>query len=281
MPQIASPRLWTTAAWFGLSIAHSSLAGTAAIDFNDGSAGQLRDQAGGDGFASGSVWVGDTAKVKVVAGDLNAPAQTGLDLTQAGKSLKVRASHDEERVVNRELASPLGGRVWGTFLIDVPKAGKTGLGFNTPPTHHTFSGQSIVAEPGPAGLDLVYRIGQTEKDRAAAIIQPDTPTLILYRIVYSPSDPDKGFAAWVNPNLLSPLPEPDVFSSAIGNGNIGSLTVGGLGGAEIDMIHLSNDPDAFTDVTGRPLIVVQEPTAGDADAARQRLEFSSRSALTP
>ncbi len=261
MPHRTSLSALVTAITLTLTGTQISLAESVHADFNDVRTGQLRDQSGGEGFEAGSSWTGDTAMVRVVPGDLRAPAAINHNLEQGGKSHMLKMTHSEGRVVHRPLASSLRNEVWGTFLIQVPAGGAAGLGFNTGLTHSTFSAQAIIAEADSDKVDLVYRIGGKDKKRAAGAIQAGKPTLILYRIVYSPRSPDKGFAAWINPDLLAPLPKPDLFSATIGNGSIDRITVGGMGGGQLDAIRISSDSDAFTDVTGQPFVAgLEEPT---------------------
>lgn len=251
--------------WLFVAVAAvlSLAAGTASativsVDFNDVGTGDLSGKAGGSGFSGN--WKASTSKVSVVTGDLAAPTSTHDNLMQTGTALKVSSTYNEDRVVIRDLTTPLTGNVWGSYLVSVSDNDSDAvLAFNysgtLDPAYYETS-QSLVVK----GSTLTYAASTTLSTPVADAVPTGETSLILFHLDYDANT----FSAWVNPDLAAVLPAADLLSSSIGNVSIAKLVVGGMvsstGSSYLDRVYLSDGPDAYQDVTGQAF-VAPEPSA--------------------
>jgi hypothetical protein len=240
--------------------------------FNDLTTGNLEGKAGGTGFAALSTWTGGSSSIpQVVSGDLSAPASTGYALTQSGDARRVTfiSSTVAERQRNRAL-DPMTGVIWISFLVNVTGTETAGIGFNTPSNNATFNGfPALIA----SGTSLVYDpdrgnvVPGDEKVIATDVFTSGVDALVLARLDFTAVG-GPSLAAWVNPDLTQALPAAQVSVASVGQVNgtstgftpltsLSRIAVGGTptnasNGGDIDMLTLSNNANAFFEVTGVP-----------------------------
>lgn len=233
--------------------------------FNDKTNAALQGQSAGGTGLTGN-WGGGSANPVVGNGDLAAPAGTNFNLTQpAGNKRIETALTGADRQNNVTLATPLTGTIWGTFLVNNNNGGRAGIGINTGATLSDFgTAPRLLVE----GTDLVF-ITNTENANnrtvATGVVPATGDSLILFKMLLAPGRTQVTIDAWANPNLLQVLPTPHVSAisthSAVVSEDLVRLAAGGRRptgndpNSLVDFITLSDGPNAFTDVTGRPFLV--------------------------
>lgn len=253
-------------------------AGTVIASFNDNTAGTFAGQFGGTGFASSSPWavtVGGGG-VNVVAGDLTAPASTGYSLAQNGAGQQLYST-GSSTILSRPIAN--GGltssqTVWFSFLGQVDSGGRAGICIDDPQnspynrvllrtgTTATGTGVQLYVDPS-VSLDLP---GTTSLVGSSI--------LVVGRLSLNTSGSSDTLDVWVNPNLNST----SLFNTAVGAGqatlsgmdwdtaSTGATTSGiqylgvlAYAGGHLDNVVMSDDPNAYSLVTG--IQPVPEPSA--------------------
>lgn len=236
-------------------------AGLVQIHFSDQANGALQGQPAGGAGLIGS-WGTGSANPVVGNGDLTAPAGTNFNLTQpdGGKRVEISLTGGD-RQNSVELEIPLSGTIWGTFLVNNNNGGKAGIGFNTTHNQQFGTAPHLLVE----GTDLVFITNTDTRTVAEGVVPTVGDSLILFKMVLDPGRTEVTIDAWINPDLLQVLPEPHVSAisthSDVLNNDLYRIAVGGRrpsGGSTsnslVDFVTLSDGPNAFTDVTGRPFI---------------------------
>ena len=238
-------------------------------DFNGLPAGKLQSETGtGVGFSG--VWnsgAGSMVAIKGAGNDLIAPAGTYFGLTQSG------GSSDETHVGNsltgydrmqgRDTAVPLTGTVWGSFLIKLASAtSQVGIGFNkggwAPGPPRIFAIGSMIRLDPPSST---YRV-----DVPGALVVDQT-SLILFRMQIDADGTNDHVTVWANPDLRYIGSQTPIGTQNgtdwVGTG-ITRLDVISYGVPDdaSDMVTLSDDADAYYDVTGIPY----DPVSGQYPA---------------
>ena len=237
-------------------------AATAVADFNDLVPGDLNGQLGGTGFAA-TPWINNSAGVAetfidVVAGDLTAPAGTNYNLAQSGTPQRAQNTAGTTSLQTRELATALtGDTVWFSFLLNQPSAsaGSTagsrgGINFNQPTTF------SDPGNPRIVGLGSRLTAWLTANDQIIIndAFMANTTALVLGRIQVNDAGNDT-LSLWVNPNVNALGAPTASFGAAdwIGAAGITTTSVQSYGagnGGIVDAFRISDDADAYTQVTG-------------------------------
>lgn len=227
-------------------------------------------------------WNANSSVPDVVAGDLAAPAATHFNLAQPAGTTAQRVAFDNalQRQNGADLAAPMTGTVWGTFLVNTGGTGSAGIGINSVVTFASFSGRPHLLA---TGSNLFFDGADAEHTATATGVVPaGADALILTRLVF---DGAEGFTidAWVDPDLTAALPAPQLSSLSSTNNALAMNRIGvggtlGTSAGSIDFLTFSNDADAYLDVTGQPFPgYVPEPAslglltlAGMAFARRRR-----------
>jgi hypothetical protein len=258
------------------NVAHATLI---IADSNDLTLGGQNAQAGGTGFTG--TWTA-TGTIDVIGGDLSAPVSTGYALTQSGTAQSIRGDHNAARQNHRALATALtGDTVWFSLLLqNQADTSRGGISFNG----NTFSpsnpriqstGKTLFVNGSTASGD-VFVAGQT--------------ALVLGRITVADVGNDT-FEVWVNPDVsggeaglgIATGSNTGAYFGAGGINRIGNISYGhnSNAGAIVDMIYLSDGPNAFADVTG--ITAIPEPSTalllgwgclGLALMKRRRIRFA-------
>ena len=225
------------------------------VDFNDVSTGPLVSQAGGDGLAG--TWSNSQDPVNtslaVIEGDLVAPVSTNFALTQSGTAQRVQAaSASGASEVSRSFTTPLSGTVWFSYLVQSTAAARGGI---------KIAGGRIIA----VGSELRLIAGGADL-HGSGVFSADTPALVLGKLEINAGAASEDYlSVWVNPDVLSlgtptlTLTDKDWVSSSVSSLTVESYRSGGSGGDEgiVDLITLSDGPNAYGDVTG----VIPEPAS--------------------
>lgn len=255
--------------------------------FNDLTVGSIYGQTGGTGFASGSTWTTNASSsvIRVVAGNLSAPASTNFALTQTDGSPRSTEAYNTtpvERIRSRALESSMTGTVWISFLINVANSGETaGISLNSPAGFTQFSlrpalfasGTSLIYDP-----DRTDQIGTGEEAVSAnSIFTLGMDALVLARLTIKSDEPST-LDAWVNPTLIADgfLPTPTLSIASVGIANtvtgnfdnltfldriaIGATSTSSSSGGNLDLLTLSNNANGAFEVTGVN-VAVPEPAA--------------------
>ncbi len=261
------------------TVSFTANAATIVADFNNLDTGILRGQAGGTGFSGN--WLGSaagsnpTTRNVVVAGNLTSANYT---LTQSGTAQSVQSTDKREATDSQNyvaLATPQTGIVWFSFLAQLTDA-EDRVGFslnvtgNTPGTGSRDADFILVGAAGGAS-NFRTRIGANSVTNATSL-SIGTTYLVLARININATGND-ALDVWFNPNLTSYTSESQflgavtpsysigtadwVTGSSISNIGVFSYNNGATNpdGGIIDAIRMSNDSDAFFQVTG----VIPEP----------------------
>ena len=236
-------------------------------DFNDAATGTLAGQTIGTGASA--AWTGSSS-IDVFAGDLIAPASTNYAITQGGtaQSLKHQGNYGTAaRKANVALDTALtGSTIWGSFLINMNNHadGRVGIQFNT--TNTTAGATPSNPRIFGIGTDLEAWMTSSSEIDLTGTVALTTTSLVLFRIDYQ-SAGDETFSLWIDPDVTN-------LGAADGTSTSDWLDAGGItdlsafsytsasadeatGGPIIDSIRLSDDADAYAQVTG----VVPEPSS--------------------
>ncbi len=212
--------------------------------------GALLGQFGGIGFETSDDW-GDTKTIMVESGDLTAPAETHYALTQTSPSQCIQGVYDPGRQSTRGLAEALTGTVWFSFLIQQPTSNSVaGIGMNQ--NGYSVKAPFIVA----TGNDIRISLGSGSQDvYINDVLEYEQTALILGKIEIDTGPAGQDYTSvWVNPDVQNPG-TPD--SSITGYNYLSSITrvavisyANDAEGGLLDMLVLSDDEDAYADVTG-------------------------------
>jgi len=256
-------------------------------DYNDLSLGVQQGQSGGTGFSS--AW-GGTGTIDVISGDLTAPAGTGYALVQSGPGRSIMGDHSAARQNTRALTSALtGDTVWFSFLVEnqvqsgTTNGSRGGISFNQ-------SGYS----PGPPRVQTVgSSLWVNGSTVATNQFTAGQTALVLGRVTVddAPGGPD-AWDVWVDPDVSNGpgglgTPTASTFQDHIGAagitrlGNVSYYYGSGTQGAKVDMVSLSDGPDAFADVTGTnpPIVIASYEFSGGSAASSDADPNSSAGAF--
>jgi hypothetical protein len=250
--------------------------------FNDLNVGQLNNQAGGTGFLGGSVWTGPASTVvQVKNNDLVAPPSTGFALTQTGTGRRAESASSAlnvDRQRNRPLAAAMTGTIWMSYLVNTNGSAIeiAGVGLNNQSGTSTFNDRpSLLA----IGTNLVYNPDRANRIAgssslivtATGALPASGDSLILTRLVIDPNASKKTtFDVWVNPLVTAPLGAPLISVANVihprglsGGGfdgyselrfldrvAVGASATSTSAGGKLDLLTISDGPDAYYDVTG-------------------------------
>ena len=229
------------------------------IDFNTLEPSQLEGLSGGTGFADSSTWDSGSTVIWVRSGDLVPPAPASGEYvpSQFGTPRLMQGTFDKPRQQSRDIAVPMEGIVWFSFLVRQHAAhGAGGIGFNQSISWHVRP--NILA----VGRDLKIQY----PDNASDITVPNVfvfgeTALVVGKIAINagPGGQDH-ISVWVNPDVTEPgdplvsQATADFVGDAISR--LCLISYGGAGAAisgELDEVVLSNYPypDAYYHVTPR------------------------------
>lgn len=201
-----------TRGWLGLGLALlGSAAGAAGqtviANFNDLSTGVLRDKSGGVGLAG--AWEG-TATIRVISGNLAAPAGTHLPPVVGGSARSAQGDYETPRQNTRLLETPLTGEVAISFLVKPPQTVSVGgIALDTldydgaQPLRIVANGTDLLID-GPAGNDVTL----------AGAFTLNATALVVAQLAIDVAGPLDELAVWVNPDMLD-LGEPDATLSGV------------------------------------------------------------------
>jgi len=229
-----------------VSVAEAHLVQT---DFNEFVAGNLSGQSGGVGFSGA---FSGSGTVDVVKGeDLVTADWTNFGLTQSGDPTFINGMYSSGRMAGADIAEAMTGTVWGSFLVVPHSDGFNGIGFNNTsstsgkPAIRCLNRNRLYYEP-PSGAVATA-------DNALL----DGTNLILFRIIIDADGSNDDVTLWINPDVTDLGSETpaiakasvDFVGSSIDRLNIISYKTASN---QVDMVTLSNDADAYFDVTGVP-----------------------------
>lgn len=230
--------------------AHSAMADVHYVraDFRALSVDRLEGQAAGMGFASGSVWDSGSDALWVRDRHLEPipPRSITYVPSQYGDSRLMQGTSEVPDQQSRELAAPMNGMVWFSFLVrQHAEEGVAGIGFNQQAAAQTRPGITavgknlVISYPGPGNdiiLTDVFRLGET--------------ALVLGKIeVNAGAEGQDHISIWVDPDVrdrgepLVSATGADLVGDAITR--LGLISYGGPGeeiSGELDEIILSNHP---------------------------------------
>lgn len=244
-------------------------------NFNDTSTGGVNSKAGGTGFTGN--WYG-SASSNIVTGDVTSSL---YNIPQGGTSLSLRNGNNAEIRQNfRTVTTSPTGEVWFSFLTRTQTSAtggteSAGISLNPSSTGTPFNNRGTFYIQ-MTGNNLVYALGGAENTvpitPTVANTAYDKTTLIVVRMIISPSGGADTISLWVDPDLIA---NNNIFAytPVYSNSTINALdTISvlgaisyqnanpGLGGGILDNIRFSdgngNAAQAFFDVTGVP-----EPTS--------------------
>ncbi|WP_193215094.1 hypothetical protein [Luteolibacter marinus] len=255
---------------------------TVVADFNDLVPGDLNGQFGGTGFGT-DAWTNNSAGtvepfIDVVAGDLTAPAATNYALVQSGTPQSARNTDGTTSLQTRVLDTPLtGGTIWFSFLLNQASASpnstsgsRGGICFNQATTGGDPGNPRVMA----LGSQLTAWLTGNSQITINNALTANTTALILGRIQVS--DPgNETLSLWVNPDVNALGAPAGTFAGGdwVGAGGITSVSVQSYGagnGGIVDAVRISDDPDAYTQVTGSTIpdpVLAVDPGSTAADYA--------------
>jgi hypothetical protein len=250
--------------------------------FNDDSLGSLIGQGGGTGFASGSAWAmtvsggGET----VTSGDLSAPASSGYSLAQTGTGQQLYSSGSSSILTRTVAGSGLGASgqtIWFSFLAELDSGGRAGINIDDPQNspYNRVLLRNATTSTSQSEVQL-YIDGATSvsMDVPGTTSLVDAPLLVVGRLTLNTSGTKDTLDVWVNPDVTSA----SVYNAAVGAGEavqsstdfdtasagvtapgVQSVGVLAYAGGHLDNVIFSDDPNAYTEVTG--FAAVPEPSS--------------------
>lgn len=264
---------------FVAAVTHAAIV---VADFNDFEVGNLNTSgtpaAGnntGSGFSNPN-WISGSTVVRIISSDLVAPRSTNYAVVQPAtggkkprRALMNWPGNDGCRQQHRDLATPLSGLVWGSFLVNNSHAeqmaglsfniGKTGAAVATP---NPVNGRWLVAK----GTSLVIHKHGGATETVNNVFTLKQTALVLF----SYDTAAKRLDVWVNPTLparvedLAPATPAyssgatpcDLFGADNQLNGLGLIFYAGaatnyLSGI-IDSVRLSSNQSGYYDVTGLP-----------------------------
>lgn len=264
---------------FAAAAAHAAIV---VADFNDFAVGNLNtsgtpaaDDNTGTGFSNPN-WISGSTVVRIISGDLAAPRSTNYAVAQPAtggkkprRALMNWPNNDGCRQQHRDLATPLSGLVWGSFLVNNSHAeqmaglsfniGKTGAAVATP---HPANGRWLVAK----GTSLVVHKHGGATETVDNVFTLKQTALVLF----SYDTATKRLDVWINPTLPTRVEDLASVTPAYSSGatpcdlfgpdnqlnGLGLIFYAGaatnyLSGA-LDSVRLSSNQSGYHDVTGLP-----------------------------
>jgi len=249
-----------------LSVAQAS---TIFADFNDLRAdSRLQTQDGGTGctarwgeFGAGTEDYGGTGTIVVTDGDLQAPGRTGYRLNQSGSGHAVTGTHTAARNQNRSITPFTGDVIYFSFLVQPSADGRIGIQFGDVGGVKSSSADDprVIAY----GTSLFFGASNTDDVSVTHAFAVGEASLVVGRWDVDVDGTQDQLRLWVNPDLRSgeqgllmhETPLIDVTSDEIDLGTFDSIGINaystGSGDAGLlDMLYLSDEDDAFQQVTG-------------------------------
>jgi lysophospholipase L1-like esterase len=217
------------------------------IDFNGLATASIVDQtAVGTGLTG--AWTDGTGSV-VESGDLVAPAGTNFGLTQSGDGKVFQGDGLTNSHVG--FAGDLGGAgstVWGSFLCSHSSGGAAAIGFDSNFATHE---QAFGNDGGNSRLNIWKSGGSTVG--TVGDFQAGT-NLVLFKITPDNSGKNDLLEVWTNPDVTAPLGTAYLIEAGkniLGGNVLSSMKIFGLDSNQtIDLITVSDGPNAYADVTG-------------------------------
>ena len=215
--------------------------------------GNMNGQSGdGVGFAEESTWSSGTSTISVRDRDLSAMTGTNYGLNQSGNTRLAQGTSSSARQQARQIAVTMDGTVWFSFLVKrASDDSRGGIGFNR--TSYTPGAPRILANQSSLLLDFDP---STYDVSVPGVFTTGETALVVGKIdINAGTGGEDHVSVWVNPDVSDPGGATATQNGAdfVGDG-ITYLNVisyhGGVSGGEVDMVFLSNDTDAYTDVTG-------------------------------
>ncbi len=238
--------------------------------FNGLTGGNLNTQ-NGDAVGFGGAWdSGTSAIVAVKSTDLVAPIGTGYGLTQSGDPTIVTNLTTYARQQTRLIAESMDGTVFGSFLVKpTDSSSRIGIGFNLEGYNTAYP--RIIA----LGDDLYIEYpGVNDKTTIYNVFTLGETSLVVFRIqIDAGPNGEDHLSIWINPDLnnfdsetaaLLTREDANFVGSAITRLNVIAYSTASNAG-EIDMVTLSNDADAYQDVTGVVPAIAYDPDPADTD----------------
>jgi hypothetical protein len=235
-----------------LSVGNVAHALVVRADFNDMNTGDMRERAGqpaGTGIGFGEdYWIADTSAVQVRDRDLTPPPETQYALMQTGNPRLVQSTNSAPRQQARQVALPMDGVVWFSFLVKrVSASSAAGIGFNR--SDYSIGNPNILAVEDKLVIDYA---GSSDDVVVPGVFTTGETALVLGKIEVNAGDAGEDYVTvWVNPEVTDPRDpmvkhkEADFVGDAISYLNVISYNSG-----EIDMVMLSNETGGYFDVTG-------------------------------
>lgn len=238
-----------------LSSHSASLADLIEADLNSGGADS--------GFSGG--WVGSSGVSITTNADLTYANYT---ITQSGTAGLYDNFHDSpDRMDSRDLATPMSGEIWFSFLVNVPAGGGfAGLSFHSDleaastDYSHNLADLRVVMSPTELWVDwngAAVNAGWTADANIGTFTAGSTHLVLGKMNVVAGTDT---LEVWIDPNLnsvssVADLPSSDYSQSSIDfTDSIVRIGVPGDDNASVtvavDAIRLSDTATAFDDVTG-------------------------------
>jgi hypothetical protein len=221
----------------------------------------------GEDLADGTVGGTSVVLTSDTVGDLSAPAGTGYALTQTvvTAARTVTGNQGTARRQNRDTGG-LTGDIWLSWLMAPSADGRLGLNLNG--AVKGFNGADNVRVIAVGSSFNVYGPGTNSQ---TGVFTAGETSLILGLLQMDASGNDDRLRLWVNPNVG--LGEADVLANqatvhdlvlddAIMGSSLDTVGIVAYSATSnpgyLDSLHISNDADGFTQVTG---VAVPEPTS--------------------
>jgi hypothetical protein len=232
---------------------------TLRADFNDLSTlpAGLKGAATGTGFIA--AWDG-TGTENVVAGDLSYTGGGYVAPQSGARPGKVQGNYNQPRQNTRGVAAAMAGEVWFSVLFNNPDAtAHAGLSLN-PSTNGDPAAGAVERLIELAGGTLTFAADGTTLATASKSLAVGQTHLLLGKL--TAEDGLDALSIWADPADLNNLGAADL--SVTDSDLLDTLTALGLysynpagpagsaAGGYIDALRVSNEPDAFRQVTGVP-----------------------------
>jgi hypothetical protein len=236
-------------------ISSNGHATTVIIDFNDLNTGGLDGQSTTAPGTTGD-WTVSADINQVVSGNLVAPASTNFGIAESGTAQRLQGPVPNDAENGTVSVTPLtGNTIWGSFLLNLngdPDA-RSGIQFNSGPTDSPNDPRILAL-----GTTAQARLGGTNVSAAGAFSDADFDDtyLFLFKIDVDDAGSDT-INFWINPDVTSEA----TIGSATASGSRDFLGATGItsvsffvydGAPFIDSFRLSDDADAFLQVTAIP-----------------------------
>jgi|tagenome__1003787_1003787.scaffolds.fasta_scaffold20867145_2 hypothetical protein len=244
-------------------------------DFNDinGASASLKGQGGGSGWSGnwGDANATNAFIVQTYGAEVTAPPSThfGIPQLQSGDpgftgTNSVYSNTATQRGITRQLAAPMTGEIWFSYLIQ--ESAGSGIGGMYFPSAHSFLPNNKPRAQVTGSGALQVSIDGTNVVSTGSAINLNANNLIVGRILVGPGGAGSTLEAWANPDVaLGPAglaSAPHVIT--VGQMADGEFAPAGFGAINyagalgwnqanttyMDQISLSDGPQGFQDVTG-------------------------------